>query len=156
VKRADLARLAIVGFKFLSGGLEVLSGVALAVLPAGVLQTVVDMLVREEVREDPHDPAVAFIQGHLDGFLNQRHGVAVGLVVLGTIKIVGAYGLLKRRAWGYYLLVSVLVVLLTIEVIHLSDGLSGFAVAVTVANGIVLGILLTFRKRFIEHQTGGV
>jgi hypothetical protein len=50
----------------------------------------------------------------------------------------------------------VLVVLLTIEVIHLSDGLSGFAVAVTVANGIVLGILLIFRKRFIEHQTGGV
>jgi hypothetical protein len=56
VKRADAVRLLIVAFKFLSGGLEVLSGLALAILPAGALKTIVDLLVREEVREDRMTP----------------------------------------------------------------------------------------------------
>jgi uncharacterized membrane protein len=154
VKRADIVRWSIAIFKFVSGGAELVSGVALSVLPAGVLTSIVDLVVAEEVREDPHDPAVAFIQTHLAGFLNQRGGVAVGLIVLGIVKIVGAYGLLKRRAWGYYLLVLVLIALLGVEFTHLGDAQTAVPVIITTANVIVLGLLLVFRRKFIEHQTG--
>jgi uncharacterized membrane protein (DUF2068 family) len=83
--------------------------------------------------------------------MNQRHGVAVGLVVLGAIKIVGGYGLLRRRAWGYYLLVTVLVVLLTIELVHVGDAHSAFSIVVALVNALVLALLLVFRQRFIHH-----
>ncbi|MEA2498476.1 MAG: putative rane protein [Actinomycetota bacterium] len=154
MKRVDLVRWAIALFKFVSGGLEVVSGVALTILPKGALTSIVNLVVAEEAREDPHDPAVTFIQTHLAGFLDQRGGVAVGLIVLGVVKIVGAYGLLRRRAWGYYLLVAVLVALLGVEVGHLSEAQSAAPVIVTAANVVALALMLIFRRRFIEHQTG--
>jgi uncharacterized membrane protein len=117
MKRADVNRLAIVGYRHV----RVLSGFLLGVVPAGVLRTVVDVLVRAKAQEDPHDPAADFIQHHLEGFVNERKGVAVGPVVLGTIKIVGAIGLLRRRAWGYYLQVIALTALLPVELVRLTQ-----------------------------------
>jgi uncharacterized membrane protein len=152
-RRANLIRLGVVGFKFISGTLEFLTGVVLAIVPPGVLRALVDFLVRTEVREDPHDPTVAFIQQHLAGLLSERKSIGVGLLVLGMVKIVGAIGLLRRRAWGYYLLVVALLVFLPIELVRLAGAYSDTGLLVTVGDGIVLGLLLTFRRSLIEHDT---
>ena len=62
-----LTRLGIVRFKFITGTLEFLTGFMLAIVPPGTLRAVVDFLIRAEVREDPQDPVVTFIQHHLVG-----------------------------------------------------------------------------------------
>jgi uncharacterized membrane protein len=151
MKRPDTVRLGIVAFKFCTGAVELVAGLMLAIVPPEVLRAVVDFLVRAELREDSRDPAIAFIQNHLAGFLSEHKGVGIGLFVLGTIKIVGAIGLLRRKPWGYYLLVIALILFLPIEGVHLAQSYSNSGLVVTVADCVVLALLLGFRKTLTAH-----
>jgi uncharacterized membrane protein len=148
MKRSDVIRLAIVGYRHV----RVLSGFLLGVVPAGVLRTIVDVLVRAKAREDRHDPAADFIQHHLEGFVSERKGVAVGPVVLGTIKIVGANRTPPTESLGLLPAGNRVDRVVTGRTRSFDTGVFESGLLVTLADVNVLVLMLTCRRRFIEHH----
>jgi uncharacterized membrane protein len=85
--------------------------------------------------------------------VNERRGVGVALFLLGAVKIVGAIGLVRQRLWGYYLLIAALIVFLPIELVRLIRSYSSAGLLVTFTDAVVLSLMLTFRRRLLEHDT---
>src|ERR1700754_3783116 len=78
------------------------------------------------------------------------HGtlVAIGLVLLGGVKLAGALGFLSGRPWGYWLFVASLVALLPFDVRSAAADGSPFAWVVVGLDVAILVALLWFRRAF--------
>lgn len=151
-RRTRNIRVAIVVFKILSGAAEVAAGLSLLVLPSSFLRSMFKLASAEELREDPNDPLVLFIQHRLPLLLGRKPFIALGLIVLGIVKLVASVGLLRRRPWGYKLLVILLVVLLPFDALHLVNKMSAISLGLFVANALVLGLLVLFRKALVSRE----
>lgn len=151
-RRARNIRLGIVSFKLVSGAAELVGGLALLILPPSLLKVIFSLASAEELREDPDDPFVLFIQHRLPQLLGTKHLIALGLILLGAVKIVGAVGLLRRRPWGYKLLVILLIALLPFDAYHLVNKGSALSLGLFVANALVLGLLLLFGKALVARE----
>ncbi len=112
--RTPLA-IALITYKALFGLGEVVVGVLLLTPGFNVARTF-HRLTAEELREDPTDRWVALISRHLPSLIQHRVAVGVGLVVLGTAKLVAAGAMLKGKEWGRYLLLGVVVAALPLDV----------------------------------------
>jgi uncharacterized membrane protein len=153
-RRARTLRLAIVSFKLLSGAAELVGGLSLLLLPASLLKIIFSLASAEELREDPTDPFVLFIQHRLPQLLGTKHLIALGLILLGAVKIVGAVGLLRRKPWGHKLLVILLAALLPFDAFHLANKMSVLSLGLFVANALILGLLLLFGKNLVARELG--
>ncbi|MEO7803355.1 MAG: DUF2127 domain-containing protein [Actinomycetota bacterium] len=141
-------------FKFLSGTAEFAAGLSLLILPPSLLTIIFNLASAEEMREDPTDAMVLFIQHRLPQLLGTKHMFAIGLILLGMVKIVGSVGLLRRKAWAYKLLVVILVALIPFDAFHLANKMSALSLGLFAANVLVLGLLLLFRKTLASETSG--
>jgi uncharacterized membrane protein len=101
---AERLRLLVVAVKLVTGGLELAVGVGLFAFSAAGLNARVAALARQARLQDPNAPLAVFIQHRLPSLASHKVVIAGTLISLGVMKIVGAVGLLKHRAWGFYLL----------------------------------------------------
>lgn len=151
-RHARNIRLGIVGFKLLSGAAELVGGLSLLILPPSLLKIIFSLASAEELREDPNDPFVLFIQHRLPQLLGTKHLIALGLILLGVVKIVGAIGLLLKKPWGHKLLVILLIALLPFDAYHLVHKMSALSLGLFVANALVLGLLLMLGKTLVARE----
>ena len=112
-------RWAIFAIKLATGTAELAVGVALLVFPAERMQHAFDVLTAHEAVEDPIDVALLFMQHRLPSLLTDKTWIAAALLALGSAKLIGAIGLLMRRAWGVYLLECLLILVLPEDIAHL-------------------------------------
>ena len=149
--RSERVRLAIVAVKFVTGTVEVVAASVLLLVPAGTLRDFVLRSVAEEQREDPNDLAAQFFKHHLGDIVSGRGTLGAALLALGAIKLVGAYGLLRRRPWGFYVLAATLIVLLPIDIYRAIVDTAAGTAAVVVVNALILALLLRFRSHFTHR-----
>jgi uncharacterized membrane protein (DUF2068 family) len=154
VERADRLRLTVVVLKLVTGGLELMSGVGLLAFSALGLHELMDSLTRQNRWDDPDNAVLLLIQHRLPTLLSNKGMIAAGLIALGTVKVVGALGLLNHRPWGLYLLLGLLAVLLPADVVHLVRNPSVPASLLVGLNGGVLAVLVLYRRRLIASDEG--
>jgi uncharacterized membrane protein len=152
--RDRVVRWSIVAFKFVSGLAELATGAIVMIVPSPTIRTLFNLAAREEFREDPHDRLLPFIQHRLPELLGRKTFIGAALIVLGTIKLVGAIGLLLKKPWGYFLLLGVLLVVLPVDLHHAFVSPSLTSEVLIVLNMIVLICLLVFRRVLVAREHG--
>jgi uncharacterized membrane protein len=152
--RAEHFRILVVIFKLISGSLELATGTLLLLFSTSSLRSGLNSLVTTERQQDPNDPVVRFVELHLVPLISHKEFLAAGLVALGVVKIVGAVGLLKRRPWAYYMLVTLLIVILPPDAIHLITDFTVFSGVLVALNVAILAILLVYRRQLIAREEG--
>ena len=145
-------RIAIFAIKLVTGTSELASGVALLVLSPARMQHALDVLTAHEAVEDPTDMAMLFMQHRLPFLLTGKTWIAVALLALGLAKLVGAVGLLMRRAWGVYLLASVLVAVLPEDALHFAAHPTLFGGVFLAVNVLVLVVLVACHRGLAEPR----
>jgi uncharacterized membrane protein len=131
--------------KILFGGVELVTGLLwLFVAPSGV-QHQIQRLVDWMASQQPDNPAVEMLQRQLPALFAHGTLVALGLVLLGAVKLAGAAGFLSGRPWGYWLFVASLVALLPFDVRSAAADGSPFAWLFVALDLVILAALLWFR-----------
>ena len=131
--------------KILFGAIELVTGLLwLFVTPSGV-QHQIQRLVDWMATQQPDNPAVEMLQRQLPALFAHGTLVALGLVLLGSVKLAGAAGFLSGRPWGYWLFVASLVALLPVDVRSAADDGSPFAWLFVGLDVAILAALLWFR-----------
>jgi uncharacterized membrane protein len=132
--------------KLFFGVIELATGLIwLFVSPSGV-QHQIERLVDWMASQQPDNPAVEMLQRQLPTLFAHGTLVAIGLVLLGSVKLAGAMGFLSGRPWGYWLFVASLVALLPFDVRSAADDGSRFAWLFVGLDLVVLTALLWFRR----------
>ena len=152
--KSSWVRLSIVAFKFVSGVAEVVTGAALVVIPHRALGFLLRFAATKELNEDPSDRIALLVQHHLPELLRTQGTIAAALIVVGVVKIVGAAGLLLRKAWGYYLLLIIMVLLVPLDVGHAIARRTGISVGLALLNLFILAALLLLRGRLVASEEG--
>jgi uncharacterized membrane protein (DUF2068 family) len=150
--RAERFRLFVVIVKLVTGGVEVVVGAFLLGLSVAGLQDAVSAVAREDRRFLQSDVAVVFVEHALRSVVSNKRMFALSLLALGTIKIVSAIGLLKHRAWGFYLLLAVVILLLPVDVVHSARHFSLPGLLFVALNASVLTILIAYRKQLVARD----
>ena len=144
-------RIAIGLYEISTGLVEVVLGVALALLSASGLEHIADRLIAEELGEDSRDALVLFVQDHLPSVLHGKGVFTLILIGFGSVKVAGGIGFLRGKSWGYYLLLGVLLALLPPNIYRLvSHPGIGFASLLAI-HLAVLHFLVRYRASFIHH-----
>jgi uncharacterized membrane protein (DUF2068 family) len=142
--------MALITYKALFGLGELVLGVLL-LFPGFNITRVFHQLTAEELREDPTDRWVALISRHLPSLIQHRVPVAVGLLVLGIMKLVAAGAMWEGKEWGRYLLLAVGVAALPLDlrqaIIHPSPG----EMIVLILNVLVIVALATLLRPRVKR-----
>ena len=134
--------------KILFGGVELATGLIwLFVTPSGV-QHQIQRLVDWMASQQPDNPAVEMLQRQLPTLFAHGTLVALGLILLGSVKLAGAAGFLSGRPWGYWLFVASLVALLPFDVRSAAADGSPFAWLFVGLDIAILAALLWVRRAF--------
>ena len=134
--------------KILFGAVELATGLIwLFVTPSGV-QHQIQRLVDWMASQQPDNPAVEMLQRQLPTLFAHGTLVALGLILLGSIKLAGAAGFLSGRPWGYWLFVASLVALLPFDVRSAAADGSPLAWLFVGLDVAILAALLWFRRAF--------
>lgn len=151
-ERFDKYRFLIAMFKFVMGGFEVIIGSTLLLASYAGLSGLVTRVVARELIEDPNDEFARLVVEKLFLFLDHKTAFGAALLALGCVKILAAVGFLRRKAWGYMLLLAVVALAMPAELYHLVDKPGIVPALVTGANAVVLACLLLFRKQLTGHD----
>jgi uncharacterized membrane protein (DUF2068 family) len=143
--------VAVMAYKAALGLSEMLVGLLLAV-PSFDPQATFARLSAEELREDPGDPFVALVSRHLPALLHHRGSVAVGLIVLGLVKLVAAAAMWEGHEWGGYLLAATVALLLPIDVRQAVASPTAGHVLLAVANAAALAVLVLLLRGWLPGR----
>jgi uncharacterized membrane protein len=130
------------------------SGAVLLAVSRGALRRWVLRLVTETGQHDLRDKVASFIRDHLPKLLADKNAFGLVLLGLGVLKIVAAIGLIKRRPWGYYIALAVVVLALPADVVHVVHEKSIGSGVLLALNVVVLVLLLWFRRALVAHEEG--
>lgn len=141
--------------KLVFGVLELATGLVwLFVSPSGV-QHQIQRLVDWMASQQPDNPAVDMLQRQLPALFAHGTLVAIGLVLLGSVKLAGALGFLSGRPWGYWLFVASLVALLPFDARSAAEDGSPFAWLFVGLDVVILVALLWFRDALTGRPAAG-
>jgi uncharacterized membrane protein (DUF2068 family) len=142
--------IALITYKAVFGLGELVVGVLLLIPDINIAKTF-RALTAGELREDPTDRWVALMSRHLPSLIQHRTLVAVGLLILGVLKLVAAGAMWEGHEWGRYLLLAVVAAALPLDVrqaiIHPSPG----EIVLLILNVLVVIILATILR---PHDRG--
>ncbi len=146
----EFRRKLIGGYEIASGAILVSLGTALTLLSGSRLTGIIASLVNEERLEDPNDSILYLVQHHIPDFLHGKVGVAAVFLAYGILKMTGGIGLLRRKPWGFYLLLGLMVVLLPPDLYR-------FAIKPALGYGVlnlihvsILYALVRYRRSFLD------
>lgn len=148
--RTPLA-LALITYKVLFGLGELVLG-GLMLIPGLNVAKAFHALTAEEIREDPTDRWVALMSRNLPTLIQHRVSVAVGLLVLGTIKLVAAGAMWKGKEWGRYLLLAVVVGALPLDIRQATSHPSTGETVLLILNVLVAVALAVILRPHAKHQ----
>ncbi|HTK05029.1 MAG TPA: DUF2127 domain-containing protein [Candidatus Eisenbacteria bacterium] len=148
-------RFIIAMFKFFMGAVEVITGTTLLLASYAGLTGIVTRLTARELIEDPNDEFVRVMAEKMFAFLDHKTAFGAALLALGCIKIIATIGFLRRRSWGYLLLLAIVALAMPAELYHLARSPGIFAAIIPLLNVAVLGFLLRFRKQLSGSQDDG-
>jgi uncharacterized membrane protein len=151
-RRARWVRLFIVLVKLVTATIELVSALVLLTLSSGALQRLVNRLLAHEAVEDPHDLLVRLVHEHLAKVLTDKTTIAAVLLVLAVAKIVGAIGLLKRRPWGYVVLLVLVVLLVPVDVYRAVSHPTVAEGLLLALNVVILALLIRFRAALMARE----
>jgi uncharacterized membrane protein len=91
-----------VSLKGIHALIEIVSGLALALVSTGTIVRLIDSLTRSELIEDPHDFLALHAFKFAEGFSAQTHHFyAFYLLSHGLVKAALVIGLLRQKLWAY-------------------------------------------------------
>lgn len=108
----------IIAYKLIYGFFELVLGIGIAIFGKSAYKLYYNFQAQELI-EDPHD-LIARTLNKIVPYLFNHHGYIIFLLVLlGTVKIVGAIGLIYKKHWGIDLLLGLTVLLLPFQFYNL-------------------------------------
>jgi uncharacterized membrane protein len=131
-----------VWIKGIDGLLEIVGGVALALVGPQTLNHLATFLTQRELAEDPSDRVATFLRDHLQ---HLSGGVKLAgslyLVSHGIAKVLLMIGLLRNVRWAYPLAEVFLMVFIAYEAYRLTIGFSLPLVIVLALDGAILVLI---------------
>ena len=105
--RELLFRLSIL-LKGLDALLEIVGGIALWMVPPGMIARLVQFLTQDEIAEDPHDLVAKFLRRAAGRFPSAgEHFIAIYLLAHGVVKGFVVAMLLRNRLWAFPFAITV-------------------------------------------------
>ncbi len=145
-------RTLIAVYEIVSGAIQFALGIILYGLGSIGSKLAFSTIALEELREDPTDWFVLFLQRHFPGSWHTKEIIAFVLIGYGLIKIIGGIGLFKKKTWGYYLLTGFLLLLFPPDLYRLITNPSiGFGILLTV-HFLILFPLVRYRQSFLHVE----
>jgi uncharacterized membrane protein len=155
VKRSRLHVAFQIGvvLKGLNGLLELIGGTLLLLFPPSAIQRIVVELTHNELSKDPND----FIATHLRSaaeHLSVSDALFAGIYLLshGVIKAVLVYALLKDKLWAFPWAIGVFAGFGAYQIYRYFVEPSGWLIALTVLDVIVIGLTLAEWQRAKQDQ----
>lgn len=142
-------RTAIAAIKIATGTVEISSAVFLLLIGR-------DLLDRWSLKVGK---ALAYPSAHIGDLAaktvhhaaDHKLTLAIGLLALGSAKVVGGIGFLFHKPWGYYLLVIVLVAYIPYDGYDMSHHVGPFAVSTLLIDLAIIFLLLRHRQAFLHE-----
>lgn len=106
----------IIAYKLIAGVLECGAGIGLALF-GNQLMSLYGSLIAGELTEEPHDLLVTISERIVPHLFTHNTILLVYLILLGSVKIAGAIGLIYRKNWGVDLLVGLSLILLPFQAV---------------------------------------
>ncbi len=138
-------------FKLAFGVLELATGIVWLLVAPGFVQEQLRSLVAWMASQQPGNPFVQLLERQLPTLFAHAWLVAIGLILLGAVKVAGALGFLTGWPWGYWLFVASLAVLLPMDVRSAAADGSPLAWCFAALDVAVLAALLWFRRALISR-----
>jgi uncharacterized membrane protein (DUF2068 family) len=141
----------IIAYKLLFGIAEFLLGIGITFFGKKALYWY-RLYAAHELSENPHFVLVRMTENILPNLLAQHTFLAFYLVLLGTVKIAGAIGLIYKQHWGVDLLVCVTLCMLPFQVVQILLHPS-VADAFYISMGLLITLyLINFQPVFWIHN----
>jgi uncharacterized membrane protein len=138
--------------KALNGVLEIVGGVLL--LFTGAFVQIVEILIRNELIEDPADFVATHIQHYLPLFTGHAQlFAAVYLLSHGVIKIVLVAGLLRNKLWAYPAAIVVFILFIVYQMYRFTFTHSIFLILFTIFDIFVIALTWHEYKYFKKHHS---
>jgi uncharacterized membrane protein len=132
--------------------IEVLGGLALALLSHEATLRIAIVLTRAELMEDPRDLVANALRHAAEGFTGDVQSfVAWYLVSHGAIKLVLVAGVLANRIWAYPAFMAAMAGFILYQLYRMSFGDTVFLVALTLLDLVVL-FLAWHEYRLLSHD----
>lgn len=134
------------------GIIECVGGVALAMISATSIITLIDSFTRGELAEDPND----FIATHLFNFAqgfseSTKHFYVLYLLAHGIIKLLLVAALLRRQLWSYPVSIVVIAIFIAYQLYRFTYT-HGFAMIVLTFFDLVVMILVWHEYRLLRRH----
>ncbi|MCL4374557.1 DUF2127 domain-containing protein [Patescibacteria group bacterium] len=128
----------IVAYKLIFGLAELLTGIGIVFFGSQIFR-LYTRLVSQELSEDPHDLLARLSERIVPHLFTHHTYLVMYLILLGTVKIAGAIGLMYKKNWGVDLLVGLSIILLPFQLASFFSHPNVFD-----AGYAVLGIFIIF------------
>ncbi len=106
----------IIVYKLIAGILECGAGIGLALF-GKQLMSLYGALIAGELTEEPHDLLVTISERIVPNLFTHNTILLIYLILLGSVKIAGAIGLIYKQNWGVDLLVGLSIILLPFQTV---------------------------------------
>jgi uncharacterized membrane protein (DUF2068 family) len=143
----------VAAFKLVTATAEALAATVLLAFSTGHIERTVDRIVTKELRHDPNDLIANLVARHVRGVATDKTTLGITFAVVAAVKIVGAVGLLRRRPWGYYLLLALVVGAIPLDVYHLVTHHRWTSVILLLINIGLLGVLVRFKAFLTARES---
>ena len=139
-------------FKGIDGVLELAGGLALFLTSEPTMRTIVGLLTRAELAEDPSE-VIANHAVHLAQTLSvgTRHFAALYLLAHGAVKVGLVTGLLRGLRGAYPIAVLLLTAFIGYQIYHLSHTPSLLLLGLTVIDTVIVVLIWREWRRTLEH-----
>lgn len=143
-------RLLIAAFKIVSGSVEIASGLLLAATSYRTLDRLITKSVSSLAGSNPG--LASFLERELHDLASHKQSLALLLVGLGSSKVVGAIGFLRRKSWGFYVMLSVLVLYLPYDAVLIAEDGSLFTIGSALLDLVIIAVMIRYRHGFLYHE----
>jgi uncharacterized membrane protein len=108
----------IIFYKLTFGLIELITGLGITFFGKRILKTFT-LQISQELSEDPHDLLAHLSMRVVPHIFTHNTYLILYLIILGSVKIAGAIGLIYKQNWGVDLLVGLTVLMFPFQLINL-------------------------------------
>ncbi len=146
MKKSTASRVSktIIFYKLITGIIEFILGLGILFFGRNIAKMYTHYKVRE-LLEDPHDLLITTIEKIIPILIHYRTYFMIFLIVFGTVKIIGAIGLLYNKEWGLDLLILFFFLMLPFDIYTLFSHPTFLKTLYFLINALIALYLVEFR-----------
>jgi uncharacterized membrane protein len=141
-------RAAIVGFKIITGVIEVISGILLTALSDSHINQAINSFVTSLTYSNPQTGVI--LEKQLRDLASHKTTLAFLFIAFGIAKIIGAIGFYLNKSWGYYVMISVLLGYLPYDGVMIIKEGSLFTIMTAILDIVILSVMVYHRRSFLH------